>query len=93
MRQLLTIVLPIVLPILVYWLYITMARHKAQRVEGGDELPGWDRAPWAWILLAGVVLMIATLVVFRLQSGVQPDVKLEPPRLIDGQVVPAHPVE
>ena len=93
MRQFLTIVLPIIVPIGAYWLYITMAGRKARREGNAEEAPGWNDAPWILLGLAGVVLLIGILVVFRFQSAYDPDVKIVPPQFIDGEVVPAHPVE
>lgn len=91
MRQFLTIVLPIIVPIGAYWLYITLAGRKAEHEGTGDEAPGWGDAPWILMGLAGVILLIAILVAFRFQSAYDRDVILVPPQLIDGQIVPAHP--
>ena len=93
MRQFLTIVLPIIVPIGAYWLYITIAGRKAQREGNAEDAPGWSDAPWILLSLTGVVLLVAILVVFRFQSAYDPDVKIVPPQFIDGEVVPAHPVE
>ena len=91
-RKLLTVVLPLVLPFLVYWVYLALARRKA-RLAGEGRLPGWQDAPWTWIIASGGMLMIAALVTVRLTSGVEPGVKLEPPRLIEGEVEPSRPIE
>ncbi len=91
LRKLLTIVLPLVLPFLVYAIYLALARRKA-RLAGEGNLPRWQEAPWALIFIAGTALMIAALVFWRMNIGVEPGVQLEPPRLIDGEVVPSHPV-
>jgi ABC-type Fe3+ transport system permease subunit len=91
-RQFLTVILPFLLPFVVYGTYLTLARRKA-RLSGEGTLPRWQEGPWLWIILCGVVLMVAVLVAVRLSSGVTPGTALEPPRLIDGQVEPSHPVE
>lgn len=93
MRQFLTIVLPIIVPIGAYWLYIILAGRKAEREGNAEDAPGWNDAPWILLSLAGVVLLITVLVVFRFQSAHDPDIKIVPPQFIDGEVVPAHPVE
>ena len=92
LRILLTIVLPVALPLLLYIGYVSMMRRRAQ-AAGEDYLPGWAEGPWAWFALAGVGLVLAALVVVRLSSGVPPGTKLEAPRLIDGEVVPSRVVE
>ena len=92
LRILLTIVLPVALPLLLYVGYVSMMRRRAQ-AAGKDDLPRWDEGPWAWLVLAGVGLVLAVLVVVRLSSGVPPGTKLEAPRMIDGEVVPSRVVE
>ncbi len=92
LRILLTIVLPVALPLLLYVGYVSMMRRRAQ-AAGADEAPRWDEGPWAWFALAGVGLVLAALVVVRLSSGVPPDTKLEAPRLIDGEVAPSRVIE
>ena len=92
LRILLTIVLPVALPLLLYGGYISMMRRRAQ-AAGEDAPPRWDEGPWAWFALAGVGLVLAVLVVVRLSSGVPPGTKLESPRLIDGQVQPSRVIE
>ncbi len=92
LRSLLTSVLTVALPLLLYVGYVSMMRRRAQ-VAGEDYLPRWDEGPWAWLALAGVGLVLAVLVVVRLSSGVPPDTKLEAPRLIDGEVAPSRVIE
>jgi hypothetical protein len=92
LRKFLTIVLPIALPLIVYFGYLALARRRAQR-SGGPPPPRWQEAPWHWILLVGVSLMIAALIFWRVTGGVPPGTKLEAPRLIDGEVVPGRVVE
>jgi len=91
LRKLLTIVLPLVLPLLVYAIYLALARRKA-RLAGEGRLPRWQEAPWAAILIASILLMITSLAVWRMNLGVDPGVKLVPPSVVDGEVVPSHPV-
>ena len=92
LRKLLTIALPLAVPFIVYWIYLMAARRRARLADAGD-LPRWQQAPWTLIVVAAVVLMSASLVVFGLSAGVEPGIKLAPPRLENGEVVPAHPVE
>jgi hypothetical protein len=89
LRKLLTIALPLVLPFVLYWAYLSLARRRA----GAGAAPGWQDAPWIWMAGAGVVLMIAALAAFGLTSGVEPGTKLVPPTFDDGRIVPSHPAE
>lgn len=64
LRKLLTIVLPMALPFAVWALYVVAARWKARRREQG-RLPGWADAPWGWLILAGALLVAASLIAAR----------------------------
>ncbi len=66
-RKLITLVLPVLLPLLICWAYVAWARYKA-RLEGRQE-PDWREARWGYALLAGAVLAAASLVFWRFYSG------------------------
>ena len=92
LRILLTIVLPIALPLLLYIGYVSMMRRRAQ-IAGQDDLPRWQEGPWTWFAFAGAVLVIVVLIAVRLSCGVPPGTRLEAPRMIDGEIVPSRVVE
>ncbi len=92
MRILLTIVLPVVLPLLLYLGYVKMMRRRAE-AAGAAYDPGLQEGPWAWLALAGLGLVLATLISVRLMTGVEPGTKLEAPRTIDGEIAPSRVVE
>lgn len=92
LRVLLTVVLPLALPLLVYAGYLAMLRRRAQ-LTGETRLPRWQEGPWPWLILAGVALLAAVFVAYRLSTGVPPGTKLEAPRLIDGKVAPSRVIE
>ncbi len=82
LQKFLTIGLPLLLPCLVYFGYVYLAKQRAAAT--GDEVAddgSWRRAPWGLILVASAVLMVAALVYVRLSTGVEPGTKLEPPHL------------
>ncbi len=91
MRKVLTIALPLVLPFLLYWVYLALARRRAGRA-GGAAARRWQEAPWIWMTAAGVALMFASLAYFGVTGGVEPGVRLQPPSLVDGEVLPSRPV-
>ena len=85
----LTVVLPLALPLLVYIGYVSFLRRRAQ-LTGQQVMPRWQEGPWPWMILAGAVLVVAALITYRVTTGVSPGTQLEPPRLIDGEVVPSR---
>lgn len=91
-QKFLTIVLPLVLPLALYWLYVVMARRRARAAGSGDPLL-WHEGPWVWFALAGVILMAASLVTLRLMTGADPSDKIEPPHVVDGKVVPSRVIK
>ena len=92
LKKFLTVALPLLLPFIVYGIYLALARRKA-RLAGTGQLPRWQEAPWTWIVISSVLLMAAVLVALRMMSGVEPGTKLEPPRFIDGEVQPGRAVD
>ena len=91
LKKFLTVVLPLLLPFLLYGIYWVLAQRRAAAGKGPS--PRWQEAPWVWITAAGVALMIGSLAVFGVTSGVAPGTQLVPPTVVDGEVVPSHPVE
>jgi len=92
MRFLLTVILPLLSPLIVYAAYLVLAQRKV-RLAGEGRLPRWQTAPWGVITMSGLVLMLISLGYWRISRGVAPGVELEPPHLEDGMVVPSRPVE
>jgi len=92
LRILLTIVLPVILPLLLYLGYVKMMRHRAE-AAGEDYDPASSEGPWAWLAVAGLGLVLATLISVRLMTGVEPGTKLEAPRTVDGEIVPSRVAE
>ena len=92
LRILLTIILPIALPLIAYFGYMSLMRRRAQ-AAGETSLPHWQDGPWPWVVLGGAGLVLAALITWRSMTGVPPGTKLESPRLIDGQVQPSRVIE
>jgi len=84
MRRLLTILIPLLLPTLLYFGYIWLGR---QRGAAAGANPTRD-IPWLWLGVAGLLLLAVTLVASALFGGADPGSHYEPPQLIDGQVQP-----
>jgi hypothetical protein len=92
LRKLLTVVLPFLLPILLYFLYLGWARRRAQ-ASGAEPPPPWYEGPWLWAVVAGAGLVAVALVAVRLHSGVPPGVAIESPRWEGDRVIPSRPTE
>lgn len=91
LNKFLTVVLPIVLPFLVYFLYVSIARLRG---GGENAKPALENAPWPWLAVAGLVLMGGALIGWRILSDpAAPGTRIEQPRFIDGELVPSHRVE
>ena len=84
MRQFFQIVLPLILPTVIYVVYMLIARPRP-----GSNAPAHDW-PWLWLGLAGVVLVIVTFVGIALFGGASPAERYEPAKLINGQIKPGH---
>ena len=92
LRVLVTILLPLLAPFLLYGAWLWLARRGA--LGGRTAAPEtWRDAPWVWLVAASVACAIAILVYLNATSGYPPGTELAPPALVDGVVVPSHPVE
>lgn len=91
LRKFLTIVLPIALPFLVYFMYVALARMRGSQ-QGRQ--PSYTEGPWHWLALGGLVLMLAALGSWRILSDpAPPGAKIIPDRYIDGEVEPSRVIE
>jgi Family of unknown function (DUF6111) len=86
LRKLLTVVLPLMLPTLIYMAYMMIDRRKAA-ASGGAPVPWWVGAPWAWLITGGVFLAAIVLFILALTGGFDTSSTYHPARLIDGRVI------
>ena len=101
-RIIITYILPLVLPTVLYfawtqWVRKQVQSHRAQAAaEGvaGDHTEPADyeiRAPWFRLILAGVILMMVGLVLSVFLSPKNPpDSTYQPPRLEGDTIVPGQ---
>ncbi len=61
-------VLPFVAPFVVYAIWLAWARRKA-RTSGAGAAPEWGDAPWTWLIISGLGLVIVGLVALALNLG------------------------
>ncbi len=87
MRIFLQYVIPLVLPMAVYFSVMFYLRHRAG--ARGDEVPSIEHSHVFWSLLLGFALMIAGLAYIAATSGVAPGSgEYQSPRLENGKIVP-----
>lgn len=84
-RVFLTIVLPLLLPTALYVLWAMLT----DRFRVADALETWQRLPWVWLGLAGVVAA-GVVVVTMVESGDRLEGRYIPPHLENGEIVPGH---
>jgi Family of unknown function (DUF6111) len=82
-RVLLTIVLPLLLPTMLYLLWVTTLRPSP------SETP-WAALPWLWLAGAGVVLLAIVLFVVTVHFGAPQQGVYVPPRWENGHMIPGH---
>jgi ABC-type Fe3+ transport system permease subunit len=87
MTRILLVLLAILLPILVYWLYDRIMKRRDAYM--GPE-PWHARAPWARLLAAGVALAALLLFVMVLVKPTAPVGTYVPPAWLQGKIVPGH---
>ena len=92
LRILLTIILPIALPLLLYLGYVNLTR-RAGKAAGEGILGPLEKGVWIWLIVAGAALATILLVTWDMMSGVPPGTKLRAPYMEDGRVVPSQVID
>lgn len=86
-RILLTIVLPLLAPAILYGVWFVLARRSAAARAAEPDAPG-ARIPWMALFLSGAALAAASLVWIAATGGEAPWGDHRPPAFRDGTVVP-----
>ncbi|MDJ0948953.1 MAG: DUF6111 family protein [Alphaproteobacteria bacterium] len=88
-RILLHYVLPLVLPLLLYIVYMSWMRRRA--LAAGGAAPDWREGPIFWFVLGGLLLAVASLVaLFAFEGDDGMGNIYQPPRVEGGKVVPGQ---
>jgi hypothetical protein len=94
MRTFLTIVVPLLAPTALYFLYALIASRLGSRRDAAARDAGTQAAqgetPWPWLAGIGVVLMVIAVIFLAEFDRAPPGSTYIPPQLIDGVVVPAQ---
>lgn len=93
-RHILTILLPLVAPTVLYFIWINIRQRRKEHREAGEPVPAWQT--WPWPILAGIgsVLAIISLLLTGL-IGVDDskEKKYIAPHMEDGELVPGQFIE
>ena len=84
-RELLTLFLPLVLPTVLYLLWLQAVRWS----QAGGAV-SWRALPWVWLGVTGVALTALVLFVVTVHFGSSVSGIYVPPHVENGQVVPGH---
>lgn len=81
---------PVLLPILIYLLWLVLARRKAHKK--GDPLPTFFDGPWIWTVVATLALAIGGFVFLGALSTKDNSTegRYVPAKVIDGKIIPGH---
>lgn len=86
-RTLLQILLPLLLPTAIFFLWTWLFPRQSVSAEGAGHVRD---APWFWLILAGFVLMAGGLTATALTQGGEAGSRIIQPRYEDGRIVPAE---
>ena len=88
LKVLLTQVFPLLLPIVIYLLWLRAARRRA--TAAGSTNPRWQDAPWTLMVASGLLVLIVGMVGLAVFTGEEPGGTYVPPHVVDGVIVPGH---
>jgi hypothetical protein len=93
LRVFFTIVMPLVLPTVLYLVWLRVAhwsqRWSPQGSQQGETLRS-AVLPWVWLAAAGVLLLALVLFVVTVHYGTSQPGTYVPPRWENGRIVPGH---
>ncbi len=89
-RKLITIVLPLLTPAVLYMAWTWVRRRRPADGEEGVDPFSWREMPWAWLGVAGAALVAANLIVSALFLQEEPGSRYEPPRFEEGKRIPGR---
>ena len=85
-RILIQYLLPLLGPLVLYLLYMTLVRKRA--AKKGEDIPAIERTHVFWSIVVGFALMMGGLAWLAVSTGEAPgDGTYQAPRLEDGRVV------
>lgn len=91
-RTLLQILVPLLLPLMLYFTWVKVARGLAQArgQPASGPAPSLLSGPWQWLLGAGLVLLIIGFIGWVFLQETLPAGEYVPTRWVDGEIVPGY---
>ena len=86
-RQLITIAVPLLAPVALYFLYSWHIKRKGTGPLPEDPF-SWREIPWIWLLVSGTTLLAITLVISSFMNRTGIDFQYQAPRFEDGKSIP-----
>ena len=86
-RILFSVIVPIVLPTALYFLYAWFVARRAR--AAGTTVDKVD-VPWSWLGVAGVALLLLSLMIEFFYGGYQPGSEYTPAHMEGGKLVPGQ---
>lgn len=85
LREILTLVVPLLLPTVLYLVWL-----RSTRWSGAGGAAVWRKLPWIWLAAIGVALTALVLVVVTVGFGTAMRGIYVPPHYEGGRIVPGH---
>lgn len=89
-RKLITIILPLLTPFVVYYIWWWSTKRREMIEAQGGKVAPWEDLPWVWLITAGAGLVALSLIVTALLSGGDPFGDYVTPRMESGKIVPGR---
>ena len=89
-KQILTILLPLLAPTIAYLIWGWFMRKRKHDLDDGKKLEAWQTWPWRYLVGAGAILSMISLLLLGLTTNNNLTGKYIPPTVIDGELVPGH---
>jgi hypothetical protein len=85
LRELLTLVVPLLLPTVLYLVWLRAVRWSQE-----GEATSWNALPWVWLAATGAALTALVLFIVTVHFGTTTPGRYVAPHLDNGRVVPGH---
>jgi len=89
-RIILTMLLPLIAPTLIYFFIIYLKAKWKKEDEGASDIPSYHAWPWVRLVGAGAVLLVLTFLSFGFPSYEGFKGQYIPPHVENGELIPGY---